>query len=157
MKECYYCHSRIETMSYRCKYCGMVFCNLHRLPENHNCEFNFNFQQTENLLYQDALDFMEKDMEVSDIYHYFTTKEYSEKQVFQLLTFFLENSDDIEVRVNCIHALKLLDLDKDTTFLILESTIISDTSQKVKEIAISLAQDLYPNKSKNLIDWLEDE
>jgi predicted nucleic acid binding AN1-type Zn finger protein len=33
---CSYC-SAIETMPFKCKFCGEEFCGNHRLPENHEC------------------------------------------------------------------------------------------------------------------------
>ena len=52
----------------------MIFCKEHRLPENHNCPFDL--RKSSNLeeimsktevLYQDALDFMNKELTVHDI------------------------------------------------------------------------------------------
>lgn len=36
MSECSYCGAQ-ETMPFRCKFCGELFCGEHRLPENHEC------------------------------------------------------------------------------------------------------------------------
>lgn len=29
---------RQETLPFRCKYCGQLFCHEHRLPERHKCD-----------------------------------------------------------------------------------------------------------------------
>ncbi len=34
------CNEIMNYLPFRCKYCGGTFCKKHRLPENHNCEFN---------------------------------------------------------------------------------------------------------------------
>lgn len=74
MTNCYYCKIPIENIPFRCKYCGMVFCRKHRLPENHKCSFFFHGDEFEEILYQDTLDFMKKNLSVADIYHYLTLK-----------------------------------------------------------------------------------
>lgn len=33
---CSFCEQHV-TMPYKCKYCGKLFCDEHRLPENHDC------------------------------------------------------------------------------------------------------------------------
>jgi len=33
---CYSCGKK-TTMPYKCKFCGNLFCDRHRLPENHEC------------------------------------------------------------------------------------------------------------------------
>lgn len=37
MTECHFCHKKIETMPYKCNWCGKTYCSKHHLPENHNC------------------------------------------------------------------------------------------------------------------------
>jgi len=36
---CEHCEIEIVGFSYKCKYCGYVYCLKHRLPENHTCMF----------------------------------------------------------------------------------------------------------------------
>jgi hypothetical protein len=38
---CNFCGSEIPKLPFQCKYCGETFCTDHRLPENHNCSFDF--------------------------------------------------------------------------------------------------------------------
>jgi hypothetical protein len=35
--KCYKC-SKKAIMPYKCKFCGGLYCDKHRLPESHNCE-----------------------------------------------------------------------------------------------------------------------
>ncbi len=153
MKKCTFCEKRIETLSFHCKYCGKSFCSEHRLPENHSCSFVLVSDSLEDLLYEDTIEFMEKDLTVADIYHYFTIKEFTAEKTIDLLKFFLENNENIENKVNCIHALKLLNLKNDTIFTILEECVISDKSSEVKNAAIKVLKELFPEKSKNLLKW----
>lgn len=37
---CWLCTKRAGIMAYKCK-CEYTYCKKHRLPENHNCEFDF--------------------------------------------------------------------------------------------------------------------
>ena len=36
---CYHCNKKIGVVEFDCN-CNHKFCAKHRLPENHNCEFN---------------------------------------------------------------------------------------------------------------------
>ena len=38
-KLCEHCGIEIVGFSYKCKYCGFVYCLKHQLPENHTCMF----------------------------------------------------------------------------------------------------------------------
>ena len=37
---CCFCAKRTGMMSYSCR-CGFVFCKKHRLPEKHNCDYDY--------------------------------------------------------------------------------------------------------------------
>lgn len=37
---CLTCRKRVGLMGFKCR-CGMVFCGMHRYPEQHGCEFDF--------------------------------------------------------------------------------------------------------------------
>ena len=34
------CNIKLKLTDYQCK-CGNIFCNLHRLPEQHNCSYDY--------------------------------------------------------------------------------------------------------------------
>lgn len=38
-KRCFNCNKKTGLLGIECK-CGYVYCNSHRLPENHECQFN---------------------------------------------------------------------------------------------------------------------
>jgi hypothetical protein len=38
---CEYCGEEIGYLPFKCKYCNGTFCKKHRLPENHECTFDF--------------------------------------------------------------------------------------------------------------------
>lgn len=152
-KRCAFCEEIIEGLSFSCKYCGKIHCGTHRLPENHECTFILVSNSLGKLFNPDILEFMEKDLSVADIHHYFTINEFSAEKTIELLQYFLENNKHIENRVNAIHALKLLKINDERIFSILEECVISDKDTEVKDAAIGVLKQLYPEKSKNLINW----
>lgn len=38
-KRCFGCNKKVGLLGIECK-CGFIFCNAHRLPQNHSCSFN---------------------------------------------------------------------------------------------------------------------
>ncbi|MHA2186214.1 MAG: AN1-type zinc finger domain-containing protein [Promethearchaeota archaeon] len=164
MTPCYFCHEKIDGLPHRCTYCGMVFCTPHRLPENHKCPFDlkhspfFKEKDTRSqVIYQDALDFMKKDLTVAKIYDFVTTRQMDGVEALELLTFLIENSEKVEVRVNSILAFKVLDLKSDVAFQILESCVLSEDNNNVLITAFDVLKALFPKKSKNLIEWVKKE
>jgi len=139
----------------------MLFCSKHRLPENHECPFDLrksseiedSFRKLD-LLYQDALDFMNKDLTVAKIYEYVTTRKMNNLEATELLTYFIENSEDIDTRRISILAFKVLELRNDYVFNALESCIISDDSLVVKKTAKEVLRFLFPKKSDNVLKWI---
>lgn len=145
---------------YRCTFCGMVFCSNHRLPENHECPFDLkgksvimDSSQQSQVLYQDALDFMDKDLSIAKIYEFVTTNQMNNMEATELLGHFLENSEEIDVRINGIMAFKVLKLKNKEVFNILESCILSDENPEVKNAALTVIKDLFPRKSKDILNW----
>jgi hypothetical protein len=139
----------------------MVFCSIHRLPENHECPFDLKGKSIEldsfaqpQLFYQDALDFMDKDLSVAKIYEFVTTKQMNNLEATELLAHFLEVSEDIDVRINSIMAFKVLELKNKEVFNILESCILSDDTPKVRNAALAVIKELFPKKSKNIRNWI---
>ncbi|MHA2183211.1 MAG: AN1-type zinc finger domain-containing protein, partial [Promethearchaeota archaeon] len=72
MPNCYFCENKVGDIPYRCTFCGMIFCGNHRLPENHECPFDLRRKSMildpshqSQVFYQDALDFMDKDLSVA--------------------------------------------------------------------------------------------
>ena len=48
--KCWACKKKTGLMGFECQ-CGFTFCKLHRLPEKHECEFNF-VECSKNILAQ---------------------------------------------------------------------------------------------------------
>jgi hypothetical protein len=44
MTYCQYCGEAAGSLPFKCNYCGGTFCGSHRLPENHECTFDENYQ-----------------------------------------------------------------------------------------------------------------
>jgi len=139
----------------------MIFCNKHRLPENHDCPFDLrkkgedlNSSDETYLLYQDALDFVGKELTVDRIYEFVTTNQMNKSKAIDLLAYFLENSDNSEIRKVSIQAFKVLGLKSDKAFQVLESCLLSDEDPEVKKTASKIIADIFPKKSKDLLDWV---
>ena len=134
----------------------MIFCNKHRLPENHDCPFDLrkkdlSFDAFDRLLYQDALDFMNEELTVAKIYEYVTTKKMNDLEATELLIYFLENNDDIEIRSISILAFRVLNLKNKSVFNALENCILSDEDPLVKKTAIEVIKDIFPKKSLDIL------
>ncbi|MFX1327824.1 MAG: AN1-type zinc finger domain-containing protein [Promethearchaeota archaeon] len=163
MTNCYYCNNKITDIPYRCKYCGMIFCNQHRLPENHKCAFDLrkkrkysNYLNQTQLLYQDTLDYLSKELTVAKIYDYVTTKSMTKSEAIELLSYFIENSDNSEMRKISILAFKVLELKSDRAFNILENCLLSDDDPEVRKTVIQVIANNFPKKSKDLINWISE-
>lgn len=39
-KRCFDCNKKIGLLGIECK-CSYIFCNIHRLPEEHKCDFDY--------------------------------------------------------------------------------------------------------------------
>lgn len=162
MPNCYFCKDKMDDIPYRCTFCGMVFCSIHRLPENHDCPFDLKGKSMKKdslehseVFYQDALDFLDKDLSVAKIYEYVTTKKINQIEATELLTHFLEVSEEIEVRINSIMAFKVLNLKNNNVFNILESCILSDVNPEIKKAALKVIKELFPKKSKDITHWIK--
>ena len=161
MTKCYFCKSRLDDIPYRCKFCGMIFCRNHRLPENHKCPFDLKAKSIDlgisesKMLYQDALDYIEKGLSVAKIYELVTTKQMNEMVASDLLTHFIETSEEIEIRINSIMAFKVLNLKNKTVFEILESIILSEENPEVKKTALAIITDLFPKRSIDVRHWVK--
>jgi hypothetical protein len=142
----------------------MIFCTRHRLPENHKCPFDLknssdidDMINRSQVIYQDALDFIDKELTVAKIYDYVTTRQMDNAEALELLAFILENSDKADIRVNSILAFKVLQLKSEGAFQILERCIISEDDPIVLDALVDVLRAGFPKKSKNLIKWIKNE
>ena len=93
-------------------------------------------------------------MTVGRIYDFVTTKQMSRSKAIDLLAYFLENSDNSEIRKISIRAFEVLELKSDKAFQVLESCLLSDEDPEVKKAAYKIIAENFPKKSKNLLDWV---
>jgi hypothetical protein len=138
----------------------MIFCSKHRIPENHDCPFDLkksseieNLVSKSEVLYQDALDFINKDLTVAKIYEYVTTKQMNNLEATELLAYFIENSDNINTRRISILAFKVLELKDDRVFNALENCILGEDNPIMKKTATQVMKELFPKKSKSVLKW----
>ena len=139
----------------------MIFCNKHRLPENHDCPFDLrktgkyvNSLDETYLRYQDALEYLSKELTVAKIYDYVSTKQMTKSEAVELLNYFLENSDNSEIRKLSILAFKVLELKSERAFSVLESCLLSDEDPNVRKTAVEIIAHNFPRKSKDLLSWI---
>ena len=155
MKKCAYCGRELETMPFHCRYCGKEFCSQHRLPENHQCSYSLVSEISEKLLYSDISDLLEKDLTVADIYHNYTIEKFTKEQTIELLNHLFEESKETEIRIHCIEAFEAMGIKDDAVFNLLEEIIISGKNDQIKEVALRVAKELFPKKSKKIQEWLD--
>ncbi len=132
---------------------------MHRLPENHECPFdlrkkNKKLNSLDKTLYQDALDFINKDLTVGKVYDYVTTNQMSKSEAIEMLSYFLERNDNEEIRKMSLRAFKILELRSDKTFRVLENCLLSDEAPNVVKTATEILSYLFPKKSKDLLNWI---
>ena len=152
MTKCFFCKSIINRIPYRCKYCGLTFCSEHRIPENHSCSYDLRKKLNE-VIYEDALEFMEQKLTVAKIYEYVTRKELNKSEAIKLLNYFIERSEKIDDRINSLRAFELLNLNNKKAYGILENSLLSDENPEVRKIAVKVLIKIFPTKSKKLLKW----
>ncbi len=53
-KKCYICPKKTGSLGHQCK-CGFTYCKSHRLPEDHECSFNFREEAAKKLAKENPL------------------------------------------------------------------------------------------------------
>ena len=157
MPDCIYCGKDAGYLPFLCKFCGMTFCKKHRLPENHDCPFDLRSKDgladKNYILYQDAYDLINNGLTVNKIFYYVQSKQLSKKEATELLSLFLENSNNVEVRKISLMAIKLLELKNDYAYEILENCLFSDENPEVRRVAARVLSSNFPKKSKDALKW----
>jgi len=80
-------------------------------------------------------------------------KKLNKNEATDLLNFFIENSDHIEIRKNSLLAFELLDLKNEEAFHILQNCLLSDENPTIRNTAAKVLTLNFPEKSKNLLKW----
>ena len=149
--ECYFCGTDIKELGFNCPRCGMKFCSIHRLPENHNCSSEL-FHPKISLKYEDALDFKHQNLSVADVYHLLTTKRINKDEATQILNYFIEKND-LETKINSINAFMILELKSPKAYSILENCVASGENKEAREAAAKVLKKIFPKDSKNILEW----
>jgi len=53
-KKCFACPKKVGSLGHQCK-CGFTFCKSHRLPEDHECTYNFREEAAKKLAKENPL------------------------------------------------------------------------------------------------------
>ena len=149
MTICSFCHKKIENLSYKCNYCGKLHCSVHRLPQIHNC----------SKIDSNKLEYLKQDLPiytpfVSDfdeltldsIYERTISKKLLKPEALKYLKIFLEESEDIETKINTIIAFDALELNSDEAFKILENCLVNEKDLEVQETVASILRRFFPKK-----------
>lgn len=153
MTKCFFCKSNVNGIPYRCKYCGLIFCSEHRIPENHSCTYDLRIELNK-VIYKDALEFMDQKLTVAKIYEYVTKKDLNKVEAIKLLSYFIEKSEIVDDRINSLIAFELLNLNNKEAYGILENCLLSDENPEVRKTAGKVLIKIFPIKSKKLLKWV---
>ena len=162
MPICQYCGGEFHYFLFKCKWCDMLYCLKHRLPENHKCIFMPSRKERKGLisrktqLYQKGTDQLSEILTPEEIYIGAKNKIINKSDAIEFLIAIIELSDDIQTRVESIAVLDKLSLKNIRVFKILESILVSDQNIEVKNAVIKTILNLFPKDGVNLIEWVID-
>jgi len=106
------------------------------------------------VIYKDALEFMDQKLTVAKIYEYVTKKELNKAEAIKFLNYFIEKSEKVDDRINSLRAFELLNLNNKETYGILENCLLSDENPEVRKTAVKVLIKIFPTKSKKLLKWV---
>ncbi|MHA1641565.1 MAG: AN1-type zinc finger domain-containing protein [Promethearchaeota archaeon] len=161
MTTCFYCKKEIKEIPYRCKYCGMLFCTLHRIPENHSCEYDLRKKEESTRKLNLRIKYLKtnflEDVKISitRVIDLLEENSISETLAIDLLEHFLIESQDIEDKINIIIGFGLLNSKNHRIYDILENFFLDEKNHQVKRVIMKVLDNLFPEKVKTLKDWIK--
>ena len=160
MPICQYCGGEFHYFLFKCKWCDMLYCLKHRLPENHKCIFMPSRKERKGInsrkLYQKGTDQLSEVLTPEEIYIGAKNKIINKSDAIEFLIAMIELNNDVQIRVEAIEVLNKLSLKNKRVFKILESILVSDQNNEVKKAAIKVILKLFPKDGVNLIEWVID-
>lgn len=158
MTDCSFCNKNIKNLGYKCNYCGKFHCSEHRLPDVHKClkkNSSIHDYLKENLpIYTPFIaDFDE--LTIDSIYELTISKKLIKTEALKHLKVFLEESVDVETRINTVIAFDALGLNNPEAFKILENCLVNDEDMEVKETVATILRRKFPKKSISVLDWFK--
>jgi len=91
---------------------------------------------------------------IKDIELNYIEKKTSKSIVIDKLSILIEESDDKEIRKECIESFGEIAITDEKIFQILEYCIVSDESSKVRRAALKVLIELFFHKGKKLYYWV---
>ncbi|MHA1196906.1 MAG: hypothetical protein ACTSSM_12495 [Promethearchaeota archaeon] len=143
MNICFYCKKEIKEIPYRCKYCGMLFCNLHRIPENYLCEYNLRKKEGQNQELNLKVKYLKSNfledvtISITRVIDLLEENSISETLAIDLLEHFLIESKDTEDKINIIIGFGLLNSKNHRIYDILENFFLDEKDHRVKQSVVS--------------------
>lgn len=163
MPICQYCGGEFHYFLFKCKWCDMLYCLKHRLPENHKCIFipsrkdrKWLISRKKHPLYQKGTDQLSEILTPEEIYIGAKNKIINKSDTIEFLIAIIELSNDVQIRVESIEVLDKLSLKSKRVFKILESILVSDENIEMKKAAIKVILKLFPKDGVNVIEWVID-
>ena len=123
MPICQYCGGEFHYFLFKCKWCDMLYCLKHRLPENHKCIFMPSRKERKGLisrrLYQKGTDQLSEVLTPEEIYIGAKNKIINKSDAIEFLIAMIELNNDIQIRVESIAVLNKISLKNKRVFKIL--------------------------------------
>ena len=88
-----------------------------------------------------------------DIYNEFKSKKLDKVSAADLLVYLIENSVDIENRLNCINTLVKINIQEKKIFTLLENLLISESDIQIKLSASRALKALFGKKALTPLEW----
>ncbi|MFX1393056.1 MAG: AN1-type zinc finger domain-containing protein [Promethearchaeota archaeon] len=162
MPICQYCGQEFHYFLFKCKWCDMLYCLEHRLPENHKCIFkpsrkkNWLILRKKPSLYRESSDQLNDLLMPEEIYIGAKNKIINKSDAIEFLNAIIEHHNDIQLRVESIEVINKLAFKDKSVFKILENIIVSDDNVEMRIAAIKTLVKNFPKDCKTIVKWVID-
>ena len=162
MPICQYCGQKFHYFLFKCKWCDMLYCLEHRLPENHKCLFkpsrkkNWLISRKKPSLYRENSNKINELLTPKEIYIGAKNQIINKSDAIEFLNALIEHYDDIQLRIESIEILDKLAFKDKSVFKILENIIVSDDNVEMRIAAIKTLVKNFPKDCKTVIKWVID-
>ncbi|MFX0034726.1 MAG: hypothetical protein ACFE9I_03680 [Candidatus Hermodarchaeota archaeon] len=88
------------------------------------------------------------------IYENLRNKDLDYSSALELLITFIENTDNIDIRIECLQILKKIQSKDEKVFKLLENLLVSDSDEKIRNIAASYMKKFFLHKALEPMKWV---
>ncbi|MFX1387021.1 MAG: AN1-type zinc finger domain-containing protein [Promethearchaeota archaeon] len=160
MPICQYCGQKFHYFLFKCKWCDMLYCLEHRLPENHKCilkpsrKKNWLISRKKPSLYWESSDQPDDLLMPEEIYIGAKNKIINKSDAIEFLNAIIEHHNDIQLRIESIEVLDKLAFKDKSIFKILENIIVSDDNVEMRTAAVKTFVKNFPKNCKTVVRWV---